>query len=260
VTGFYPTLYPPITLVLHIRLSASHIYCLTTADNFIILNKFSKRMTLTHNIADIRKNYSKQALNEDSVQPNPLDQFKLWLEEAITAKADEPTAFVLSTVSSDGRPSARVVLLKSIDDVGFTFFTNYESRKGKELVQNPFTCFTFFWASLERQVRIEGVIEKIPDSDSDAYFHSRPVGSQIGAWASPQSQIIESRKVLEDADTYFKEKFDGKEIIPRPAHWGGYRLNPSKIEFWQGRPNRLHDRIVYERAAGDQWKIVRLAP
>lgn len=216
-------------------------------------------MTLTHNIADIRKNYSRQALTEDSVLQDPIQQFQVWLQEAITAEAEEPTVFVLSTASKEGQPSARVVLLKDVANGGFTFFTNYDSRKGRELAQNPLASITFFWASLERQVRIDGSVEKIPPQLSEAYFHSRPKGSQIGAWASPQSQEIESRKVLEESDSYYTSKFADAELVPRPEHWGGYKLIPAKIEFWQGRPNRLHDRIVYERA-DDAWKLKRLAP
>ena len=217
-------------------------------------------MALTHNIAAIRRNYSMQALTEDSVLDNPVEQFKVWLQEAITAEAEEPTAFVLSTVdASTGQPSARVVLLKDVDEIGFTFFTNYQSRKGKELALNPLACITFFWPALERQVRIEGNIEQIPPQASDDYFHSRPKGSQIGAWASPQSQEIESRKVLEESGNYFASKFADAEIVPRPMHWGGYRLIPTNVEFWQGRPDRLHDRIMFERTNGN-WNLKRLAP
>lgn len=217
-------------------------------------------MALTHNIAAIRKNYSRQALTEDSVLENPVEQFKVWLQEAITAEAEEPTAFVLSTTdASTGQPSARVVLLKEVDEVGFTFFTNYESRKGKELAQNPLACITFFWPALERQVRIEGRIDQISPQASDVYFHSRPKGSQIGAWASPQSQEIESRKVLEQSGNYYASKFADDEIVPRPLHWGGYRLKPTKVEFWQGRPDRLHDRIMFENTNGN-WQLKRLAP
>ncbi|WP_439882943.1 pyridoxamine 5'-phosphate oxidase [Pontibacter sp. MBLB2868] len=216
-------------------------------------------MTLSHDISAIRKNYSKQDLTENSVLADPVHQFKVWLQEAINAEAEEATAFVLSTVNESGQPSARVVLLKDVDGEGFTFFTNYDSRKGKELEVNPFAAATFFWASLERQVRIEGQVELIPAQNSDDYFHSRPKGSQIGAWASPQSQEIESRHVLEESDKYYSAKFSDAEIIPRPAHWGGYKLIPHRIEFWQGRPNRLHDRIMYERLNGN-WQLKRLAP
>ena len=210
-------------------------------------------------IADIRTNYSKQDLTEASVAANPVDQFHEWLNEAINAEVEEPTAFVLSTVNSEGKPSARVVLLKELSSRGFTFFTNYSSRKGLELEQNPFASFTFFWPALERQVRVEGQIVKVPVEESEAYFHSRPRGSQIGAWASPQSKVISSREDLQIAGENYTNKFADLEVVPRPEHWGGYLLQPLRIEFWQGRPNRLHDRILYELADGN-WKICRLAP
>jgi pyridoxamine 5'-phosphate oxidase len=216
-------------------------------------------MSLTHNIADIRKNYSKQALNEDSVLDNPVQQFKVWLQEAINAEADEPTAFVLSTVNSAGQPSARVVLLKEVSDDGFIFFTNYDSRKGQELSETPKAAMTFFWATLERQVRIEGTVEKVAEQVSDNYFHSRPIGSQVGAWASPQSQVIANRDVLEQADKAYTENFAKTDTIPRPPHWGGYIIKPTRVEFWQGRPNRLHDRIEYEQIQ-ENWNLKRLAP
>jgi pyridoxamine 5'-phosphate oxidase len=210
-------------------------------------------------IADIRTNYSKQDLTEASVAANPIDQFHEWLDEAINAEVEEPTAFVLSTVSAEGKPSARVVLLKELSSRGFTFFTNYSSRKGQELEQSPFACFTFFWPALERQVRIEGKIVKVSAEESNTYFHSRPRGSQIGAWASPQSKVIDSRDELQLAGEKYTAKFADSEIIPRPEHWGGYLLQPTRIEFWQGRPNRLHDRILYEFSEGN-WHISRLAP
>jgi pyridoxamine 5'-phosphate oxidase len=216
-------------------------------------------MSLHHDIASIRINYSRQALTEDSVSQDPLDQFKIWLDEAIASDVLEPTALVLSTVSADCRPSARVVLLKEVSADGFVFFTNYESRKGQDLAQRPFASITFFWAELERQVRIDGTIEKVADEVSDTYFHSRPRGSQIGAWASPQSREISSREELEEADARYTEQFDGLDLVPRPAHWGGYVLKPELIEFWQGRPNRLHDRILFEQK-GTGWNRKRLAP
>ncbi|WP_242918875.1 pyridoxamine 5'-phosphate oxidase [Pontibacter liquoris] len=216
-------------------------------------------MSLTHNIAAIRKNYSKQALTEDSVRPQPLEQFQVWLQEALQAEAEEATAMVLSTVSAAGRPSARVVLLKDVSPAGLTFFTNYNSRKGQELAETPFAALTFFWPALERQVRIEGKVSKAAPQHSDTYYHSRPKGSQIGAWASPQSQPIASREELEEADQAFTEQFAAVAEIPRPPFWGGYLLQPDRLEFWQGRPNRLHDRIVYE-LQGSTWHIVRLAP
>lgn len=216
-------------------------------------------MALSRNIADIRTNYSKQALTEESVADNPIDQFHEWLEEAISSEVEEPTAFILSTVNSLGRPSARVLLLKELSSQGFTFFTNYSSRKGQDLAQNPYASITFFWPALERQVRIEGEVSRVPETESDAYFHSRPKGSQIGAWASPQSQEIESRDFLHQADQKYNEQFADAEVIPRPSHWGGYVLQPNRIEFWQGRPNRLHDRILYEQTNGN-WQLKRLAP
>lgn len=216
-------------------------------------------MSLQNNIAAIRKNYAKQSLSENSVLDHPVDQFNVWLNEAIKAEVNEPTAMVLSTVNAASRPSARVVLLKDVSEAGFMFFTNYDSRKGQDLASNSFASITFFWPALERQVRIEGSVKKVVAAVSDTYFHSRPIGSQIGAWASPQSQQIESRAVLEEADKKYTAQFKDATIIPRPAHWGGYQLMPDMIEFWQGRPNRLHDRIVYERHE-NKWLKKRLAP
>lgn len=216
-------------------------------------------MSLTTNLAAIRKNYAMKSLSEDSVEEHPLDQFRNWLNEAITAEAIEPTALVLSTANAAGRPSARVVLLKEVAENGFVFFTNYKSRKGKDLEANPFASLTFFWPALERQVRIEGRVVKADPTISDEYFHSRPVGSQIGAWASPQSQQIESREVLEEANKKYTDQFKDASDIPRPEHWGGYLLTPDLIEFWQGRPNRLHDRIAYELQQNN-WLKKRLAP
>jgi pyridoxamine 5'-phosphate oxidase len=216
-------------------------------------------MSLQTNIAAIRKNYSMQSLSEDSVLDNPIDQFTSWLNEAINAEAAEATAMVLSTVNKLGRPSARVVLLKEVNKNGFVFFTNYDSRKGHDLEHNSFASLTFFWPALERQVRIEGKVEKVESTVSDKYFHSRPVGSQIGAWASPQSKQIKSRSELEVADQLYTKKFDGLPVIPRPDNWGGYILFPEMVEFWQGRPNRLHDRIVYDLEENN-WLKKRLAP
>lgn len=216
-------------------------------------------MTLQHDIASIRINYSRQALTEDSVSADPIDQFKAWLNEAIVARVLEPTALVLSTVSGGGRPSARVVLLKEVAAEGFVFYTNYESRKGQELASQPFGAMTFFWPELERQVRIEGPLQKVPDAVSDAYFRSRPLGSQIGAWASPQSRQVQHRQDLEQAEIRFQKQFEHATEVPRPAHWGGYTLQPDRIEFWQGRPNRLHDRILFH-LNDTAWVRKRLAP
>jgi pyridoxamine 5'-phosphate oxidase len=210
------------------------------------------------NIADIRKDYSRQELAASSVAQNPLDQFKLWLNEALNASLPEPTAMVVATVDASGKPSSRVVLLKGIEDDGLVFYTNYLSRKGDQIAVNPYVCINFFWAELERQVRVEGLITKVSATMSDAYFSSRPRASQLGAWVSPQSKIIESRAVLEKRVEELTARFEGKEV-PRPEHWGGYKLSPESVEFWQGRPSRLHDRILYTLEGGS-WKISRLAP
>lgn len=210
-------------------------------------------------IKNIRTDYTKEELLEGSILANPIEQFRQWLQEAIQQEVQEPTAMTLSTVNTAGKPSARIVLLKHIYDTGFVFFTNYESRKGQELAQNPNACLTFHWAALERQVRIEGVVEKVSDDASAAYFQSRPRGSQIGAIASPQSQRIANRSVLEEKVTAVQETQAADEPLTRPTYWGGYLLKPNYMEFWQGRSSRLHDRIVYEAEAND-WKTHRLAP
>ena len=216
-------------------------------------------MTDPH-LADLRKTYAQRTLSEADVLPDAVQQFRQWLDEALAAELDEPTALTLSTVSATGQPSSRVVLLKGLpDDAGFLFYTNYDSRKGQELARQPLAALNFFWPGLERQVRVEGRIEKAPESLSTEYFQSRPRSSQIGAWASPQSQVIESREALEARETEVAEGFGDQAPLPRPAHWGGYILRPTRLEFWQGRPSRLHDRIVYERE-GSAWKRSRLAP
>ncbi len=209
------------------------------------------------NIADIRKEYTLEKLDISSVKPNPFEQFKDWLHEAMNAQILEPTAMHLATVNAEGKPSGRVVLLKGVD-TGFIFFTNYESRKGKELSANPFASLTFYWAELERQVRIEGKVEKVSKEISDEYFHSRPKGSQIGAIASPQSQVINDRSLLERQIQDLTLQYQDL-LPPRPDYWGGYRLVPETIEFWQGRPSRLHDRIRY-KLEREKWVIERLAP
>jgi pyridoxamine 5'-phosphate oxidase len=210
-------------------------------------------------IADIRKEYSQKTLQESDVQANAMDQFKTWWAEAVESAIEEVNAMTLATATAKGRPSARVVLLKGFDENGFVFFTNYHSSKAQEIEENPWVSLVFFWKELERQVRIEGSIKKIAAEDSDVYFHSRPVESRIGAWASPQSKVIASRKVIEENVVELQKSFAGKDI-DRPPHWGGYIVNPVLIEFWQGRSSRLHDRIQYTLNEEGQWEINRLAP
>jgi pyridoxamine 5'-phosphate oxidase len=209
-------------------------------------------------LADLRRTYVLGSLNESDVAADPIAQFKRWFDEAVTAKLPEPNAMTLATVGADGQPSARIVLLKGMDEKGFTFFTNYDSRKGLDLAANPRAALLFHWVQLERQVRVEGRVEKVDDDESDAYYASRPLGSRLGAWASEQSREVPGRDVLEQRESEYRAKFG--ENPPRPAHWGGYRLVPTALEFWQGRPSRLHDRIAYRLDATAGWKIVRLSP
>jgi pyridoxamine 5'-phosphate oxidase len=208
-------------------------------------------------IADLRKSYERSELDESASLADPLAQFELWLQQAITGEIPEPNAMTLATVGADGRPSTRVVLIKGCDARGIVWFTNYQSRKGRELAHQPFAALQFHWVELERVVRIEGRVEPIDAAESDAYFNSRPLDSRIGAWASPQSEVISSRGVL----VANAAKFGAKVMLnpPRPAHWGGYRLVPDRWEFWQGRKSRLHDRLQY-RLQGDVWTRERLAP
>lgn len=210
-------------------------------------------------IADIRKDYQLQSLTEADVKQDPIGQFAAWWDAAIHASIDEVNAMTLATASPDGIPSARIVLLKGFDKKGFVFFTNYESFKGRQLAENPRACLVFFWKELERQVRITGLVEKTSAGESDAYFHSRPESSRIGAWTSPQSQVIGGRAELEEREKIFMQQFRGKSI-DRPPHWGGYRVKPGTVEFWQGRPSRLHDRIQYSLQDDGSWLIERLAP
>jgi pyridoxamine 5'-phosphate oxidase len=214
---------------------------------------------MSSTIADIRKDYKLQSLSEDEAAPNAIAQFNSWWQEAVNSEIEEVNAMTLATASVDGIPAARIVLLKGFDEHGFVFFTNYESFKGMQLAENPRACLVFFWKELERQVRITGLVEKVSDLESDTYFNSRPEGSRIGAWASPQSQVIESREWLQEREKTYGKDFLGKPL-KRPAHWGGYRVKPVTIEFWQGRPSRLHDRLQYTLEGNNEWKIERLAP
>lgn len=209
-------------------------------------------------LADLRKDYSLAGLAEKDLARDPFRQFEKWFQEAEAAKVIEPNAMTLATASPDGRPAARTILLKGVDGRGFVFFTNYTSRKGRELELNPRATLLFPWLALERQITVEGTVAKIPREESETYFHSRPRGSQLGAWASPQSTIIPGRGVLEDALKAAEQKYAGQEV-PTPPHWGGWRLAPEIVEFWQGRRSRLHDRLRYRRVK-DEWVIERLAP
>lgn len=211
-------------------------------------------------LADLRQSYEKNTLLEADAAASPFDQFTRWFDEALAAQVPEPNAMTLATVDAQGRPSARIVLLKGADEHGFVFYTNFESRKGMELAGNERACLLFFWQALERQVRIEGRVVKATEAEADAYYRSRPRGSRIGAWASRQSQPM-TREELERRTREFEQRYG--DDPPRPPHWGGYRLIPDRFEFWQGRPSRLHDRLVYEpcgAAASDGWSITRLAP
>ena len=214
---------------------------------------------MSNNIADIRKEYKLRTLSEKDVDPDALRQFDKWWQEAIHSHLEEVNAMTLATASADGVPDARIVLLKGFDENGFSFFTNYNSAKGHQLLENPRACLVFFWAALERQVRIAGLVVPAPQKVSDEYFNSRPVGSRIGAWASPQSEVIENREWLEENERKLGNELKG-DRLQRPPHWGGYLVKPTRMEFWQGRPSRLHDRIRYTLEDNGHWKIERLAP
>lgn len=210
-------------------------------------------------LTELRREYSLAGLTEQDLDPDPLRQFQKWFQEALAAEVIEPNAMVLATVGSDGRPSTRTVLLKAADARGFSFFTNYQSRKGHELASNPRVSVTFPWIALERQVIIEGAVSKVSREESEQYFKLRPRGSRLGAWASPQSRVIAGRAVLEERLRQLEGQYPGEDI-PLPPLWGGYLIAPERLEFWQGRPNRLHDRICYTRQSEGAWRIERLAP
>jgi pyridoxamine 5'-phosphate oxidase len=212
------------------------------------------------NIADLRREYRRASLSETDVDPDPLRQFQRWLDQAIAGQLPEPTAMTLATADAEGTPAARIVLLKGLVAGGFVFFTNYDSRKGAELAARPAAALLFHWVELERQVRVDGIATRVDAADSDAYFASRPQPARIGAWASPQSRVIANREWLEREVAAARERFAAQgERVPRPPHWGGYRVVPSTMEFWQGRESRLHDRIRYRREDA-RWRIERLAP
>lgn len=240
------------------------LFTLTARCSYSLLTFLApKRKLLTSSlssVSELRKEYSKKGLNEEDsiVQAGPFSLFNHWITEAINAKVVEPNAMCLATCE-DNKPSARFVLLKGYDERGFVWFTNYNSRKGSQLAANPNAAISFWWGELERSVRIEGTVTKVSDAESEAYFTSRPRGSQIGAWSSNQSQPVLTRSQLQDQEQEALKQFGETGLVPRPAHWGGYRLNPTRIEFWKGRESRLHDRIVFEKI-GNEWKLVRLQP
>jgi pyridoxamine 5'-phosphate oxidase len=210
-------------------------------------------------VAHLRKEYTRAGLKESEADPNPIEQFRTWFDEVLTSNLHEPNAMVLATATLDGHPSARIVLLKGFDERGFVFYTNYEGRKGEELETNPHCALLFYWGELERQVRVEGRVRRVPDKESDAYFAGRPRGSQLGAWASEQSRPVGDRGALEHRLRELEAEYEGREV-PRPPFWGGYRVEPETIEFWQGRENRLHDRLVYLRSEDGGWRRGRLQP
>ncbi len=214
---------------------------------------------LQKEIFSIRVDFNQSNLNEKLVKKNPFSQFNVWMQNALDAKVNEPTAMTLSTADKKGKVDSRIVLLRDLDKNGFNFFTNYKSAKAHEMKENKKVALNFFWPELQRQVRIRGVIEKLPEKNSEAYFNSRPRESQIGAWTSHQSEVLSSRQELEDRFVELSAEFEG-EKVPRPKHWGGYRVKPLEIEFWQGRPSRLHDRLLFTKARSGKWKLDRLNP
>ncbi len=214
---------------------------------------------MNEEIARLRTEFNKNGLDENDISDSPFRQFGLWFDSALSSGIHEPNAMALATVEADGRPSVRIVLLKGFDESGFTFYTNYNSRKGRNMLHFPYAALTFFWPELERQVRIEGRVEQVSNAESDEYFAIRPRGSQIGAWVSEQSQVAESQAAMLSKVAEIEKRFEGKDV-PRPPHWGGFRVIPDRMEFWQGRPNRLHDRILYTLNSDHHWDISRLYP
>ena len=208
----------------------------------------------------MRQDYRRRQLSEEELNSDPILQFEQWFNEARASEVPEPNAMTVATSSADGRPSARILLLKGFDQRGFVFYSNYESQKAKEMMENPYAALVFCWLELERQVRIVGRVEKLAEEESLRYFQSRPKGSQIGAWASPQSQIITDRSILEKRVEDLKKEYEGQETLPLPPNWGGFRVQPEEIEFWQGRSSRLHDRFRFQKTAHQQWRLDRLAP
>jgi len=231
---------------------------LKTCSKLFVINTCFNDLNIKKMLREIRKQYEIASLNESDAQDSAILQFRLWLDEAVKSTEAEPTAMIVSTVDEELQPHSRVVLLKDFDENGLVFFTNYESNKGKQLAENNRVAVLFFWQSLERQVRITGKVEKVPEQVSENYFKSRPLDSQIGAFASPQSTVIENKAFLENRFEQIKKQFG--ENVAKPAHWGGYRIIPKTFEFWQGRPNRLHDRLFYSKTESGLWKLVRLAP
>ena len=223
------------------------------------LLSMAKLNSATQTLADLRSDYRQQVLSKADVAPDPVLQFQTWFNQALQAEVPDPNAMTLATTTPTGKPAARIVLLKEVDKRGFVFYTNYHSRKGQELTKIPEAALVFWWVELERQVRIEGTVEKVTAAEADAYFQSRPRGSQLGAWASAQSQVIPDRTVLEQQLQQLEIQYQDQPI-PRPPHWGGFRLCPQWIEFWQGRPNRLHDRLCYQLTPQGLWQLDRLSP